>query len=129
MPRSAARQLLEGGLVVLVLVVTIGLLTPWGIAHRAVLEPRFAFVAIVFGTLSCAAFLVTGVSGALAGHEDPGAVAIPSCIAISSFLLVASFLWASHSPTAQNLTLAAAALFMISAAVLQLRARGRRNTL
>ena len=123
MPRSTARRLLESGLIVLVLVVTFGLLTPWGIAHRQLLESRFAMIAIVFGTLSCAAFLVSGVTSAVGRHEGQGAVAIPLCIAIGSFLLVMSFVWAPHSPAAQNITLAAAALFMISAAVLQLRER------
>ena len=106
------------------IVVSLALLTPWGLAQRHSLEPKFALVAIIFGTLSGAAFLVTGVMRLLTSRND-SRTAGAFCVAISSFLLVATFLWAGSSPTAQSYTLSGAALFMITAAVLQLRARDR----
>jgi peptidoglycan/LPS O-acetylase OafA/YrhL len=129
MPRTAARQRVQSGLMWLVIVVSLALLTPWGIAHRHALEPRFELVAIVFGTLSCAAFLVTGVTAMFARNEGMRAAVFPFCVAISSFLVVATFMWARSSPVAQSYTLAGAAVFMISGAVLQLRARERAESL
>lgn len=123
MPRTAARTLVEKGLMWLVIAVSLALLTPWGIAHRHSLEPKFALVAIVFGTLSCAGSLVSGVTTALARHGGSRAAAFPFCVAISSFLVVVTFLWAGSSTVMQSYTLAGAALFMIVAAVLQQRVR------
>lgn len=125
MARTADRRLVERGLTWLVIVVSLALLTPWGIAQRHSLEPKFALVAIIFGTLSCAAFLVTGAMRLLTSRSDWGAAVGAFCIACSSFLVVATFMWAGRSPTAQSYTLSGAALFMITAAVLQLRARDR----
>ena len=125
MAPTAARRLVETGLTWLVIVVSLALLTPWGIGQRHSLEPRLALVAIVFGTLSGAAFLVTGVMRLLATRNGSAASAAAFCIAISSFLLVATFLWVGSSPTAQSYTLSGAALFMITAAALQVRARDR----
>jgi peptidoglycan/LPS O-acetylase OafA/YrhL len=113
----------------LVIVVSLALLTPWGIMHRHSLEPRFELVAIVFGTLSCASFLVTGVMALVAGRGGSRAALFPLCVAISSFLVVATFMWARSSPVAQSYTLAGAAAFMIIGAVLQLRARERSESL
>jgi len=125
MARTAGRKIVEHGLTWLVIVVSLALLTPWGLAQRHSLEPKFALVAIIFGTLSGAAFLVTGVMRLLTSRNDSRTAAGAFCVAISSFLLVATFLWAGSSPTAQSYTLSGAALFMITAAVLQLRARDR----
>jgi len=125
MPRTAAERVVENTLIWLVIVVSLALLTPWGVAHRHVLEPRFAMVAIVFGTLSGAASLVSVVTAAFLRRGGPRDAVVPLCIAISSFFVVATFLWAGSSPTSQSYTLAGAALFMITAAVLQLRARER----
>jgi len=129
MARTAGRRLAEYGLAWLVIVVSLALLSPWGIAQRHSLEPRFALMAIVFGTLSGAAFLVTGVMRLLATRNGSLAAASAFCIAISSFALVATFLWAGRSPTAQSYTLSGAALFMITAAVLQLRASDRSGSM
>lgn len=125
MDRTAGRRLVEHGLTWLVIVVSLALLTPWGIAQRHSLEPKFGLVAVMFGTLSSAAFLVTGVMRLLTSRRDAGAAAGAFCVAFSSLLIVATFLWAGSSPTAQSYTLSGAALFMITAAVLQLRARDR----
>ena len=125
MARIAGRRLVEHGLAWLVIVVSLALLTPWGIAHRHSLEPNFRLVAIIFGTLSGAAFLVTGVMRLLTSRKHAGAAAGAFCVAVSSLLIVATFLWAGSSPTAQSYTLSGAALFMITAAVLQFRARDR----
>jgi peptidoglycan/LPS O-acetylase OafA/YrhL len=129
MPPTAVQRRVWNGLMWLVIVVSLALLTPWGIAHRHTLEPRFELVAIVFGTLSCASFLVTGVI-AIFGRQGGLRTAIfPLCVAMSSLLVVATFLWARKSPVAQSYTLAAAALFMIIGAVLQRRARERSESL
>jgi peptidoglycan/LPS O-acetylase OafA/YrhL len=129
MPRTAARRRLLNGLTWLVIVVSLALLTPWGIANRHTLEPRFELVAIVFGTLSCASFLVIGVMAIFARQGGMRAAIFPLCVAISSLLVVATFLWARSSPVAQSYTLAAAAVFMTTGAVLQLRARERSESL
>lgn len=113
----------------LVILVSLALLTPWGIAHRHALEPRFELVAIVFGTLSCAAFLVTGVMAIFSRHGGMRAAVFPICVAIGSFLVVATYMWARSSPVAQSYTLVGAALFMITGAVLKLRARERSESL
>ena len=128
MTATAARQLVKYGLMWLVVVVSLGLLTPWGIARRQSLEPRFALVAIIFGTLACVASLVSVATTAFGRRGGASTIAIPLCIAISSFLLVSTFLWAGSSSSAQSFTLAGAALFMITAAVLQLRARDCTNS-
>ena len=125
MPRTAAHRRVQNGLMWLVIVVSLALLTPWAIARRHSLEPRFELVAIVFGTLSGASFLVTAVMAIFARRGGMRAALFPFCVAISSLLVVATFLWARSSPVAQSYTLAAAALFMITGAVLQLRARER----
>lgn len=125
MARTAGRRLVENGLMWLVIVVSLALLTPWGMAQRHSLEPKFALVAIVFGTLSGAAFLVMGVMRLFAHRHGSKAAALPFCMAISAFFLVATFLWAGRSAAAQSYTLSGAALFMIIAAVLQQRARDR----
>jgi peptidoglycan/LPS O-acetylase OafA/YrhL len=129
MPQTAAQRGVRNGLVWLVIVVSLALLTPWGIAHRHTLEPRFELVAVVFGTLSCASFLVTGVMALFARQGGVRAAIFPLCVAISSLLVVATFLWARSSPVAQSYTLAAAAVFMITGVVLQLRARERSASL
>ena len=129
MPRPAAQRRVQNGLMWLVIVVSLALLTPWAIARRHSLEPRFELVAIVFGTLSCASFLVTAVMAIFARRGGMRAALFPFCVAISSLLVVATFLWARSSPVAQSYTLAAAALFMITGAVLQLRARERSESL
>jgi peptidoglycan/LPS O-acetylase OafA/YrhL len=113
----------------LVIVVSLALLTPWGIAHRQSLQPKFALVAIVFGTLSSAAFLVNGVITVFSRSGGWRAAVLPFCFAISCLLLTITFLWAGANPAAQNITLAGAALFMIAAAVLQHRARERSDSL
>ena len=127
MSRTAAQRRLQNGLIWLVIVVSLVLLTPWAIARRHVLEPRFELVAIVFGTLSCTSFLVTEVVAIFARRGCMRAAIFPFCVAISSLLVGATFLWARSSPVAQSYTLAAAALFMITGAVLQLRARERES--
>jgi hypothetical protein len=129
MPRTAAQRLEQHGLIWLVIVVSLALLTPWGIAHGRALEPRLELVAVVFGTLSCAAFLVTGVMAMFPGRGGMRAAVFPFCVAIGSFLIVATFLWARSSSAAQSYTLVGAALFMITGAVLQLRARERSESL
>jgi hypothetical protein len=129
MPRIARRRLLEIALILLVLVVSLALLTPWGLSHRRALEPKLALAAIVLGSLSCAGFVVSGLSAALSGRADLRTIVISFCIAASSFLLVATFVWAAQASTAQTVTLVGAAVFMIAAAVLQLRARGRSSSL
>ena len=128
MPRTAAQRRLQNGLMWLVIVVTLALLTPWGIAHRHVLEPRFELIAVVFGTLSCVSFLVTGIVAIFSRQGGMRAAIFPLCVAISSLLVVATFLWARSSPVAQSYTLAAAAVLMITGAVLQVRARDRSET-
>jgi peptidoglycan/LPS O-acetylase OafA/YrhL len=125
MPRTAAQRRVQNGLTWVVIVVSLALLTPWAIARRHSLEPRFELVAIVFGTLSCASFLVTGIMALFTRRGGVRAAIFPFCVAISSLLVVATFLWARSSPVAQSYTLAAAAVFMIVGAVLQLRARER----
>jgi len=125
MTPTAARRRVRNGLLWLVFVVSLALLTPWGIAHRHTLEPRFELIAVVFGTLSFASFLVTGVMAIFGRTGGMRAAMFPLCVAISSLLVVATFLWARSSPVAQTFTLAAAAAFMITGAVLQLRARER----
>jgi peptidoglycan/LPS O-acetylase OafA/YrhL len=125
MPRPAAQRRVQNGLMWLVIAVSLALLTPWAIARRHSLEPRFELVAIVFGTLSCASFLVTAVMAIFARRGGMRAALFPFCVANSSLLVVATFLWARSSPVAQSYTLAAAALFMITGAVLQMRARER----
>ena len=129
MPRTAARRRVQNGLMWLVIVMSLALLTSWGIARRHALEPRFELVAIVFGTLSCAAFLVTGVMALFSSHGGMRAAVFPFCMAISSFLVVATFMWTRSSPVAQSYTLLGAAVFMITGAVLQLRARERSESL
>lgn len=124
MGRTADNRLVKNGLMWLVIVVSLALLTPWGIAHRQSLQPRFALVAIVLGTLSGAAFVVNGVLTIFSARGGWKAAILPFCFAISSLLLAMTFVWA-HNPTAQNYALAGAALFMITAAVLQQRARER----
>jgi peptidoglycan/LPS O-acetylase OafA/YrhL len=129
MPKTAARQRVQSGLMWLVIVVSLALLTPWGIVHRHALEPRFELVAIICGTLSCASFLVTGGMALVARKGGMRAAVFPFCVAISSFLVVTTFMWAKSSPVAQSYTLAGAAVFMISGAVLQLRVRERAESL
>jgi peptidoglycan/LPS O-acetylase OafA/YrhL len=129
MPQTAAQRRVRNGLVWLVIVVSLALLTPWGIAHRHALEPRLELVAVIFGTLSCASFLVTGVMALFTLQGGVRAAIFPLCVAISSLLVVATFLWARSSPVAQSYTLAAAAVFMITGVVLQLRARERSASL
>jgi peptidoglycan/LPS O-acetylase OafA/YrhL len=129
MPRTAAQQRVHNGLMWLVIVVSLALLTPWGIAHRHSLEPRLELVAIVFGTLSCAAFLVTAVMAMFSRRAGMRASVYPLCVAISSFLVVATFMWARSSPVAQSYTLVGAAVFMITGALLQQRARERSELL
>ncbi|HEY2898370.1 MAG TPA: hypothetical protein VGJ12_14615 [Gemmatimonadaceae bacterium] len=129
MPRAAARQRVQSGLMWLVIAVSLALLTPWGIAHLHALEPRFELVAIVFGTLSCVSFLVTGVLALVSSHGGMRAAVFPLCVAISSFLVVATFMWVRSSPVAQSYTLAGAAGLMIIGAALQLRARERSESL
>jgi peptidoglycan/LPS O-acetylase OafA/YrhL len=125
MPRTAAQRNVQNRLMWLVIVVSLVLLTPWAIAHRHALEPRFELVAIVFGTISCAWFLVNGVMAIFSRNGRPGAAVFPFCMAISSFLVVATFTWARSSPAAQSYTLSVAAVLMITGAILQLRARER----
>jgi peptidoglycan/LPS O-acetylase OafA/YrhL len=129
MLRSADNRLIRTGLTWLVIVVSLALLTPWGIAHRQTLQPKFALVVIVFGTLSGAAFLVNGVITLFSRRGGWREAALPFCFAISCLLLAVTFLWDVTSPAAQHITLAGAALFMLSAAVLQHRARERSDSL
>jgi peptidoglycan/LPS O-acetylase OafA/YrhL len=129
MSRTAAQRRVQSGLMWLVIVVSLALLTPWGIVHRHALEPRFELVAIICGTLSCASFLVTGVMALVARKGGMRAAVFPFCVAISSFLVVSTFMWTRSSPVAQSYTLAGAAVFMISGAVLQLRVRERAESL
>ena len=58
MSLTAAQRRVRNGFVWLVIVVSLALLTPWGIAHRHALEPRFELIAVVFGTLSFALSLI-----------------------------------------------------------------------
>jgi len=125
MTPTAAQRRVRTGLAWLVIIVSLALLTPRGIAHRRTLEPRFELIAVVFGTLSFASFLVTGVMAMFGRAGGMRAAIFPLCVASSSLLVVATFLWARSSPVAQTFTLAAAAAFMITGAVLQLRARER----
>jgi hypothetical protein len=129
MRRPADNRLMKNGLMWVAIVVSLALLTPWGVAHRHSLQPRFALVAVVCGTLSGAAFLVNGVVTIFSRHGGWKAAALPFCFAISCFLLAVTFLLAENDPAAQNYTLAGAALFMITAAVLQQRARERPDSL
>jgi hypothetical protein len=129
MPRTAAQRNVQNGLMWLVIVVSLVLLTPWGIAHRHVLQPRFELIAIVFGTISCAWFLVNGLMSIFARNGGMKAAVFPFCVAISSFLVVVTFRWARSSPTAQIYTLSGAAVLMITGAILQLRARERSESL
>jgi peptidoglycan/LPS O-acetylase OafA/YrhL len=128
MTATAARQLVKYGLMWLVVAVSLGLLTPWGIAHRQSLEPRFALVAIIFGTLACVASLASVATTAFGRRGGTSTIVIPLCIGISSLLLVSTFLWAGSSSSTQSFALAGAALFMITAAVLQLRVRDRTDS-
>lgn len=128
MHRPADNRLMKNGLMWLVIVVSLALLTPWGIAHRHSLQPRFALVAVVCCTLSGAAFLVNGVMLVFSKSGGLKAAALPFCLAISSLLVAVTFLWAGNDPSAQNCTLGGAALFMITAAVLQQRARERSDS-
>jgi hypothetical protein len=116
---------MKHGLMWLAIVLSLALLTPWGIAHRHALQPRFVLVAVVCCTLSGAAFLVNGVVTIFSKRGGWKAAALPFCYAASSLLVAVTFLWAGHDPAAQNYTLGGAALFMIAAAVLQQRARER----
>lgn len=125
MHRPADKELIQTALMWLVIVVSLALLTPWGIAHRQALQPRLALVAIVCGTLSGAIFLVTGLLTAFSKRGGWNAAALPFCFAVSSLLLALTFLWTGDSSAAQNYTLGGAALFMIAAVVLQQRARER----
>jgi hypothetical protein len=116
-------------LIWLVIVVSLALLTPWGIAHRRELQPGFALVAIICGTLSGAIFLVNGLLTVFSKRGGWKAAALPFCFAVSSLLLALTFLGAGDNATTQNYALGGAALFMITAAVLQQRARERSDTL
>jgi hypothetical protein len=125
MHRPADNRHIQNGLMWLAIVVSLALLTPWGIEHRHSLQPRFALVAVVCGTLSGAAFLVKGVLTISSRRGGWRAAALPFCFAISSLLIAVTFLWAGHDPAAQNYTLGGAVLFMMAAIVLQQRARER----
>ena len=107
MPRTAARQRVQSGLMWLVIVVSLALLTPWGLAHRHALEPRFELVAIVFGTLSCAAFLVTGVLALVCqARRNASSRRFRFAWRSARSCVVATFMWARSSPVAQSYTLA-----------------------
>jgi hypothetical protein len=128
MHRTADKGLVQTALIWLVIVVSLALLTPWGIAHRRELQPRFALVAIICGTLSGAIFLVNGLVTVFSKRGGWKVAALPFCFAVSSLLLALTFLWAGDNSTAQNYTVGGAALFMITAVVLQQRARERSET-
>jgi hypothetical protein len=129
MPRSADTGLVKNALMLLVIVVSLALLTPWGIAHRQWLQPAFALAAIVCGTLSGAVFLVNGVITIFSTRGGWRAAALPFSFALSCFLIAVTFLWPAHDSPAQSYTLGGAVLFMIAAAVLQQRARERSESL
>jgi hypothetical protein len=120
---------MQAALMWLVIVVSLALLTPWGIAHRRELQPGFALVAIICGTLSGAMFLVNALLTLFSKRGGWKAAALPFCSAVSSLLLALTFLWAGNDSTAQSYTLGGAALFMIAAAVLQQRVRERAASL
>jgi hypothetical protein len=129
MHRTADKEFMKTALMWLVIIVSLALLTPWGIAHRQALQPRFALVAIVCGTLSGAMFLVSALLKVFSKRGGWSAAALPFCFAISSLLIALTFLWAGDKPAAQSYTLGGAALLMIAAAVLQQRARERSESL
>lgn len=125
MLHTAGNRLVKNGVMWLVIAVSLGLLTPWGIAHRQSLQPKFALIAIVFGTLAGALFFVNALLTTFStrgGSARGGwkAAILPLCYAISCVLLALTFLW-TRNPSAQNYALGGAALFMITAAVLQRR--------
>jgi hypothetical protein len=129
MHRTAGNRFMKNGLMWLAIVVSLGLLTPWGIAHRHWLQPRFVLVAVVCCTLSGAAFLVNGVTAIFSKHGGWKAAVLPFCLAISTLLVAVTFLWSGRESAVQNYTLGGAAVFMITAAVLQQRARERSESL
>jgi hypothetical protein len=129
MHHTAGNRLMTNGLIWLAIVVSLALLTPWGIAQRHSLQPRFALVAVVCGTLAGAAFLVSGVVTIFSERGGWKAAVLPFCFSISCFLVAVTFLWRGNDSAAQSYTLGGAALFMIAAAVLQQRARERSHSL
>jgi len=129
MSHNGGKRITENALMWLVIVLSLALLTPWGIAQRHMLQPRLALVSVVLSTLAGAAFLVNAVLTVFSKRGGWRAAALPSCFAVSLFLLANTFVWGAKSSSAQSYTLGGAAVFMIAAAVLQHRARERSESL
>ncbi|MEP7067097.1 MAG: hypothetical protein ABI889_13765 [Gemmatimonadota bacterium] len=120
---SADGRLMKTALLWLVIIVSLALLTPWGVAHRQSFQPALALVAVVCGTLSGAASLVQAVMTALSREGGWRAAAMPLAFAAGCLLIAATFLVPLHNAPLQSYTLGGAAFFMIVGAVMQQRAR------
>jgi hypothetical protein len=127
MPRRPDRRLLENALIGIVLAVSLVLITPWGSAARHSLMPRLAIFVIVIGTLTGAASIVSGLVAAFSQRGGFRNAALPCSLGIALLLLAASFLPSENHSAAQSISLWGAALFMVTAAVLQSWATERRE--
>jgi hypothetical protein len=125
MSHLASRRVTNAALTWIVIMMSLALLTPWGIAHRNSFEPRFELVAVVFATLSGASFFVKGVMSALSRHGGWRAASQPFCMSISLLLVAATFAWLPRGSEAQTYTIGGALFFMLAAAVLLRRANER----
>jgi hypothetical protein len=125
MPRRPDRRFLENVLIWIVLAVSLAMITPWANTLRHSLTPRVAIFIVVIGTLAGAASLVSGLVAAFSKYGGRSAAAIPLSIGFGLLLLAASFLPVEQGAEIGSYTIWGAALFMVSAAVLQGRASER----
>ena len=100
MSHNGGKRITEKALMWLVIVLSLALLTPWGIAQRHMLQPRLALVSVVLSTLAGAAFLVNAVLTVFSKRGGWRAAALPSCFAVSLFLLANTFVWGAKSSSA-----------------------------
>lgn len=125
MKTSASRRSLLIAVMTLIAVSALALATPWAEPFRRAIRPRLPLYVVVLASFSAIAQLVMGVVQALSRRGAWRTAALPLSLGSSALCMALAFLPNAPARLPRLFPIVGAALFAITAAALQRRARER----
>lgn len=119
------RQAFVIGSVLAVTVAALALALPVGASARQAITPLLPVIVIVFGTLTGAWELVTGIIATVAHGSVDVSAAVALLLGVSAICMALAFLPPAPHMAPRLLPIIGAAIFAVAAAALQHRARVR----
>ncbi len=123
MTRTPPRRFLEIAILLAVALASVALALPAAASVRLEIGPQLPIVVVVLGTLTGAWQLVSGIVAAMRNGGVGSAAAVPLSLGVSAICMALAFLPPTPNSAPRLLPSLGAAVFAVTAAVLQRRAR------